>query len=590
MFFDNITQVAIIYKNEFLTVLFALTSIYMYLMQKAAKKKSKSLVSSNKSYSKVIASITDGVVIVDNAGVIRFVNPAAEAILGKRREALIGETFGFPATVGESTEIDIVRKAVSIAAKETQDSPISTELGAELAIVEMRVGSTEWEGRKAFIASLRDITKRKKIETQLKSSEQFIRTVLNSISEAICIINVKDFTITGYNKVFFEEFGLRDNTIIGKQCHEIMNLSHKICTFSDDSVCPLLDSIELDKPVCKEQKYINNKGERIYVEVSTSPIRDDNGRVVQVVHVSRDITERKRQEQEIREKTHQLEELNINLESRIKKEMKTRLEQQELLIQQSKMASMGEMLNSIAHQWRQPLNFLALLIQDIEEAYEFGELNSGYLKEHVEKAMRQIEFMSETINDFRDFFKPSKKKSVFDVKSSIESVVSLLCAQLKSNSISVSISCRSNNDEPYKYLMCDEDKVRPESNCLTKVYGYENEFKHSMVNIINNARDAILENKKHDSPKKNGDDEILIDIYNSGSLLIIEIKDSGTGIPEDVIDNIFEPYFTTKKDGHGTGIGLYMTKVIIEQNMDGKIYVSNIEKGAMFTIELNAFK
>jgi len=241
-----------------------------------------------------------------------------------------------------------------------------------------------------------------------------------------------------------------------------------------------------------------------------------------------------------------------DLEHKIKQAVEENTKKDKLLQQQSKMAAMGEMIGAIAHQWRQPLNALGLIIQDVEEAYHYNELNEEYIQSMIKNAMQQIMFMSKTIDDFRNFFRIDKKKELFSVKKSIEEIKNMLEAQLKSHNIKLTI-------------MGDDFSIN----------GLENEFKQVILNIINNAKDAIIENKIRDG-------KIEIVLQNNK----IIIRDNAGGIAENIIDRIFEPYFTTKEQGKGTGMGLYMSKMIIEENMNGRISVKNNTLGAEFEIEL----
>ncbi|MBF0554603.1 MAG: HAMP domain-containing histidine kinase, partial [Nitrospirae bacterium] len=243
------------------------------------------------------------------------------------------------------------------------------------------------------------------------------------------------------------------------------------------------------------------------------------------------------------------------------------LEQKDLLIQQSKMASMGEMISMISHQWRQPLNAISITVQDIIEAYAYGELNEGYIKDTVNTTMDQVKFMSRTMDEFRNFFKPSKEKVPFDVKSTIENILSMFYQMFKkSDNIDISIIT-----EPGTILLTE---------------GYPNEFKQVILNILNNAKDAIISQRDAGGTKQ-GLVEINIKNCGEGDKVIVSIRDNGGGIPEHIIDKIFEPYYTTKGNA-GTGIGLYMSKTIVETNMGGTLTVKNVDGGAEFQINLEA--
>jgi len=264
---------------------------------------------------------------------------------------------------------------------------------------------------------------------------------------------------------------------------------------------------------------------------------------------------------------YKIESYNRKLESKVASEIEKRRKNEQILIQQSKLAEMGEMIGSIAHQWRQPLNILALNAQDLEDAYEYKEIDDRYIDNYIEKSMGQINYMSKTIDDFRNFFKPEKEKKLFSIKKSILSAKTLIDAQFKNRNIDIDIKG---------------------SNLLTN--GYSNEFSQVIVNILNNSKDAILLYRERLSePKYRGVIDILIEEYKEK--IKISIKDNAGGLSSDIIDRIFEPYFTTKNQSQGTGIGLYMAKMIIENNMQGSIYVNReIKSGAEFVILLKLEK
>ncbi len=274
-----------------------------------------------------------------------------------------------------------------------------------------------------------------------------------------------------------------------------------------------------------------------------------------------EITERKKMEVEIKNKQRQLEELNATLEQRVQEEIASRQEKEHMLFQQSRMAAMGEMMGAIAHQWRQPLNVIGLIIQNLKMAYEYGELNADRLQNAVASTMWQVNFMSKTIDDFRNFFKPSKAKELFEARDVVVETISLIKAQLQNNYIDV--------------------EVIAEKEGLV-INGYPNEFKHVLLNLINNAKDAILLRKAQENcPAK-----ITIEISGKADKIILTVRDTGGGIPDDIMSKIFDPYFTTKDEGTGTGIGLYISKTMIERNMGGQLTARNWKEGAEFMIEV----
>jgi len=231
--------------------------------------------------------------------------------------------------------------------------------------------------------------------------------------------------------------------------------------------------------------------------------------------------------------------------------------QEKLLIQKSKMAAMGEMIGNIAHQWRQPISQISGLFFDIESAYDYGELDKKFLSARINEADDLVEYMSKTIDDFREFFNPNSKKEAFNLLVNINKTLSIVNSSLKYHNIQVDIKV-------------NED---------IQIEGYSSEFSQVLLNIISNSKEtALIRNKKC----------AQIKIYSQvkKDKIIIDIEDNCGGIKDEIMDKIFEPYFTTKYN-YGTGVGLYMSKIIIENKMGGKIFAKNIKNtGARFTIIL----
>jgi len=254
-------------------------------------------------------------------------------------------------------------------------------------------------------------------------------------------------------------------------------------------------------------------------------------------------------------KTTELKNLNNNLDAKIKKEIDNRKKQEQLLIQQSKLAEMGEMISMIAHQWRQPLSALGTIIQNIHLRYSLGKLDKEYLEKQRLLSNGLTEKMSATIDDFRNFFKPNKEKKAFSIKKIINQTIFLIDDSFQSHSIKI------DNE-----ILAD----------LT-VFGFENELSQVLLNILTNSKDAFLE-KEIENP------HISIKTKQIRTHIKIMISDNAGGISRTIINKIFEPYFTTKDTHNGTGLGLYMSKIIIEENMQGELKVKNIENGVEFSI------
>ncbi len=260
---------------------------------------------------------------------------------------------------------------------------------------------------------------------------------------------------------------------------------------------------------------------------------------------------------ELNELKSVLNEMLDNLEERIKDEIQKRIQKEQLLIQQSKLATMGEMIGNIAHQWRQPLSELGAVLMSLEAKHEHGELSGQEFEKGFSECGVILEYMSNTISDFQNFFKPSKQKSLFSLQEECKNASSIIASSLKNNGIEFHIDIK---DEAF-------------------VYGYAREFSQTILNLLSNAKD-VLTYRKIKKPF------IKLTIKTGKRYAVVSIEDNGGGVEEGIMDRIFEPYFTTKHAKSGTGIGLYMSKVIIEENMSGFIDIKNTKNGALFRVKL----
>ena len=222
-------------------------------------------------------------------------------------------------------------------------------------------------------------------------------------------------------------------------------------------------------------------------------------------------------------------------------------QKEELLYQQSKMASMGEMIGNIAHQWRQPLSTISSASTGLKLRKEMNVLDDEEFIKSMDKINTTAQYLSQTIDDFRNFFNPNNNKNEFEIKTVIHRTINLLSSKFNNNEIEI---------------IEDIDD--------TTIYGFENELIQVLINIVNNARDALIE-------KQANNRVIFINCHKKANTLEIEIKDNALGISNDIIHRVFEPYFTTKHKSVGTGIGLYMCKEIINRHMNGTINISNKE-------------
>ncbi len=274
--------------------------------------------------------------------------------------------------------------------------------------------------------------------------------------------------------------------------------------------------------------------------------------------------------EKVHEKTKKIREVNSQLEKRIKKEVDENLKKDRLLSQQQKMISMGQMIENIAHQWRQPLSLITTSVSGLKIKKMLGDLDDEFFNKTLDSVMNTSQYLSSTIDDFRYFFKPQKEKEDFYLENCCNRTIDLLAANFLEKNIKV---------------ICRIDDV--------KVNGYETELIQVLINLLNNSKDAL-----ESSESSENDKFIFIDILRKNDKAIIKIKDNAGGIDDEILDKVFEPYFTTKHQAQGTGIGLYMCQEIITKHMNGHIDITNTqfkynqktEKGTLAVIVLDVVK
>lgn len=316
-----------------------------------------------------------------------------------------------------------------------------------------------------------------------------------------------------------------------------------------------------------EKEFFRSDGTRVPILIGAAMLEDSPEEGVAFVL---DITDRKRAEEQLRSARNSLEvrvqerteelsralrDLQTETEDRVKALEQLR-QRDQMLMQQNRLAAMGEMLVNISHQWRQPLNLLGLILQNFTRSYDRGTFTKEVLEKNVGRATELIQHMSETIENFSAYLNPDRTSTSFDVREVISRAMSMLGETLHGIEVEV---------QP------------PEEPVITR--GYRNEYAQVVINILMNARDA-LQDKGVASPK------VSVRIAKEQGKSVVTITDNAGGIPVELMDRIFEPYFTTKAPGKGTGIGLFMSRAIIEKSMDGKLTARNTNGGAEFRIEV----
>jgi PAS domain S-box-containing protein len=364
---------------------------------------------------------------------------------------------------------------------------------------------------------MQNVRKRKHSEMALKNQLEFIRVLLDTIPNPIYYSNVEGEYVVS-NKAFATLYDVSKEDIIGKTVFDFFPLEWAQERRERDLLLlqnKSSETFELMLHLPKQRPRLFTFNKAVYTNI--------DGTIGGIVCVMDDTTER--------------------------------LQQRQFLIQQAKLTEMGEMIAGVAHQWNEPLVELSAIMQDMEFCFNTGEMDSKKMKEFVHDSIIQIQYMSQTLKDFRNFLKPSTRKSLFCAKKALNEVLEIIGRQIFYSHIDLSVSYS-----------------KPE--VTFPVYGYENEFKQVLLNIINNAKNKIIKTRKGEN--------IFINIESTEVYTKMMITDTGGKIPEKIIGLIFDPYFTTSKNG--TGLGLYMAKIIIEDKMNGMISVKNHGNNVEFTI------
>lgn len=373
-----------------------------------------------------------------------------------------------------------------------------------------------------IIGLIVNITKRINLEIKLVEQNKLDNVLLNNI-KSIIYWKSNDGTLLGCNEALCLLLDMKKEEIIGKKIHEILpSLCDKIKD-SDEFINELETTLTFKnvsmEVLIRRKRYFNKKNQE-----------------AGIVTIINDMTD-------------------------IKKLQNQRKKDEQFIIQRSKLSEIGEIMTSIAHQWKTPLIEISTIAQELLYKRSKKELSKEDSKEFVDEIMTQVQYMTKTIDDFRSFIKPSMSKSNFEIREAIEELLRIIEHNIKYNYIDVEVNFQENK----KYI----------------ISGYPNEFKQAILSIINNARDSILKKRE----KENFQGKITIDTFYENENIYISIKDNGIGIKKDNLEKIFEPFFTDKINGDG--FGLYMVKLIIEDKMDGVIKALEQKNGANILIALN---
>jgi PAS domain S-box-containing protein len=350
----------------------------------------------------------------------------------------------------------------------------------------------------------------------------------------------EQFYITNINSLVKEMTGLDETELVGKHITDLIN------PYDYDII---KQNIQDNQHVPSKINIVIADEKELLVYMTSTKIEEDN----QTYYVTfmMDLTELNAKEEE-------LQKLNFTLEERIKKEVNNSRDKDQKMIEQSRLAQMGEMISMIAHQWRQPLTAISATTNNLMFKIMLDDVDKKFFKTELDLIAEYTQHLSKTIDDFKDFFKDNKLKETVALTPIIRDTLDIMEA-----------SIRNKNIEIITDLQCEDE-----------ITTYPSEIKQVVLNLLKNAEDALLE-------KEILEPTIIISSRTiDENTLEISVQDNAKGIPINILDKLFEPYFSTKKEKDGTGLGLYMSKTIIEKHCGGKIIATNRDNGALFKIQL----
>jgi PAS domain S-box-containing protein len=515
-------------------------------MAKKIKNQFHTITQQNELQKAVFDNMAHTLITMDTNGVITFINKQTEILLGYKDFELIGKNY-----------LDLFHnKEQFIKRKKQFEQELSETIVSDFKVLTIKTdkgmeNKHHWEYRKkdhtkiivkltisalydednsiyGYIAVAEDNTEKYLLQQSLEEEIHRVKTILDNAGDFIHVLDHHG-NLVFHSKSFREALGYTEEEA------KKLNVNEWDKNFDPKTMLQIL----LDNPKIFEAIHTKKDGSSFFVEVKTNGVIFDGKQYL--YSVSRDITEKKKTEVEIQQKDIMLQE-------------------------QAKLAAMGEMIDSIAHQWKQPLSVISTNISSLQLKYDLENLKADDIDKTTSSIMNAIDYMSATIDDFKNFFNPNKQKSRFKINTTFEKIFNLLKSKFRKHSI----------------LLINE--IEP-----ITLHNYENELVQVLINILNNAADA-LEDSHHEVKL------IFIKTYKENENIYISIKDNAGGISNQIIDKVFEARFTTKEKKNGTGIGLYINKKIIEESLKGTItvknesfiYEDNEYKGANFTIILNS--
>ena len=550
------------------------------------KQAEEELKESEESYRGLFNNATEAIYIQDKDGFFVDVNNGAVEMYGYPREFFIGKTPEFLSAPGKND----MKEVFKMIQKAFMGVPQLYEFyglrkNGEVFVKDVQLNSGTYFGEQVIIAYAHDITERKKAENIQKAlynisnavntSETFeglykiirsnLGTVIDTTNFFVALYDEENDTLSFPFEVdeidFFKTFPAGKNLTslvikTGKPIFANKQLQDKLAKQGKIDIIETRSEIWMGVPLKVENKVMGVIAVQSYDDPNLYTEKDIE--ILSFVSEEIALAIKHKQARDSFEKAHEeLKGLHKNLQKKVEKAVKDLRKKDIIIYQQSRLASLGEMICNIAHHWRQPIAAVGAIIQNYEDAYEDGNLDMEYIEKHTDIIMDILTKMSKTIDNFRFFFKPDQVKENFDLKEIILKTLQFLESSFKYNKINVSSDLA-------------ED-------CI--INGFPNEFSQVLLVIFANTKDELVERNIKDR-------KITILLKKIEDKCVLKISDNAGGISKEVLPNIFDPYFTTKEVGKGIGVGLYMAKMIIEKNMGGKLTASNIKDGEEFRIEV----
>ena len=448
--------------------------------------------------------------VMNKEGQLLELNNSALEFLNTNNEAVINKKFWELNCFKQPQSKQIKQLITGYETGKIETEILAYDQNNQLRVIDSTISSIQVEDQIILIAMGLDITQKKEKEKRLKEAY----TVFDNTRDGIMITNGQT-QIINVNKAFEEITGYLENEVFMQQTNLLKSDIHTN-HFYENMWNSLIENGYWEGEITNF-----NKNKEYFTEwLTINAIYDEKGTVVNYIGVFSDITEQKNREKILKEKD-------------------------EVLYQQSKMAAMGEMIGNIAHQWRQPLSIISTAATSIIVQKSIGVSTNEEEIETLNAINKSSQYLSKTIDDFRNFLKADKELTLFYIDKAIDEALSLSSFKMKHAQIHTVLCLQS-----------------------LKAYGVKNEFIQVIINILNNAKDALKNTKEKEK-------YIFIDVYSKEQYIYIDIKDNAGGIPLKIIKRVFEPYFTTKHQSQGTGIGLYMSEEIIKNHMQGVLYAHN---------------